>query len=138
MLGRPIKTNILWEAFWLSWMWNFRISFMITGHAELSPNRLFAMIAKSYYSADVFNKESFIQVDQQHSSVMFDRGVIVQCWWDNVTHKYSNTFGIHSYRDFLAIKNPDTGDIMTVRELCYTEALQDTPMYLTKEYTCKF
>ena len=59
-----------------------RISFMIAGHTKFSPDRLFATLAKSCYSADVFNEESFIQVYHQHST---DRGGIIQCWRDTVT-----------------------------------------------------
>ena len=120
-------------------IFNFmRISFMIAGHTKFSPDRLFAILAKSYYSSDVFNEEMFREVYQQHSTVTFDRGGIVRCWRDTITQKYSNLPGIRSYHDFLAVRNPGTGAIMKVRELCYSGTLKSTPMHLTRGCTREF
>ena len=116
----------------------FRVSFMIAGHTKFAPDRLFATLAKSFYSADIFNEASFIRVYQQHSSVVFDKGGIVRRWRDIVTQKYSNLPGIRSYHDFLAVKNPGAEAVMKVRELCYTGTLRNTPMHLTKGYTRQF
>ena len=98
---------------------------MIAGHTKFAPNRLFTTLAKNFYSSDCFNEASFVRVYQENSSVVFDKGGIVQCWQD-VTQKYSN-LSTH-IMIFLAVNKV----VMKIHELCYTGTLQNTPMHLTK------
>jgi len=56
----------------------FRVSFMVAGHTKFAPDRLFALLAKKYYSSDVFNQLQLIDVYEQHSTVTFDDGRIVR------------------------------------------------------------
>ena len=96
---------------------------MIAGHTKFCPVRLFALLAKSFYSSDVFNEEQFLCVYGQHANVSLDKEGVVQCWRDVITVKYTNLPGIRTYHDFLAIKNPSTNAIMKVRELCHSGTL---------------
>ena len=54
----------------------FRVSFMIAGHTKFAPDRLFAILAKNYYSSDVFNEKQLVDVYRQHSDVTFDNGIV--------------------------------------------------------------
>ena len=79
----------------------FRVSFMIAGHTKFSPDRLFALCAKAFYSSDVFNEDEFASVMGRNAGVMFDHGRIVRQWRETVTQKYSNLPGIRMMHDFL-------------------------------------
>ena len=57
----------------------FRVSVVIAGQTKFCPGRLFALLAKSFYSSDVFNEEQFLCVYGQHANVTLDKGGIVQC-----------------------------------------------------------
>ena len=57
----------------------FRVSVVIAGQTKFCPDRLFALLAKSFYSSDVFNEEQFLCVYGQHANVTLDKGGIVQC-----------------------------------------------------------
>lgn len=45
---------------------------MIVGHTKFAPDRSFAILAKNFYSSDVFNEQQLIFVYQQHADVIFD------------------------------------------------------------------
>lgn len=107
---------------------------MIAGHTKFAPDRLFALVAKKFYSSDVFNQLQLINVYEQHSTVTFNDGGIVRSWRDLIAQKYANLPGIHSLHNFLALKNPGVDAVMKVRDECYTGVLKNSLMRLEKGY----
>ena len=105
---------------------------MVVGHTKFAPDRLFALTAKAFYLSDIFNEKELISEMENHASVTFDSGRIVRCWRDTVSQKYTNLPGIRELHDFLSLKNPGTDAVMKVRGKCYSGALKNTPMKLSK------
>ena len=82
-----------------------RISFMIAGHTKFSPDQLFFITARDFYSSDVFDESELIAVMEKHATVVFDKGSIVRTWRKTVAKKYSKLPGIRELHDFLALRN---------------------------------
>ena len=111
-----------------------RISFMVAGHTKFAPDQLFAVTARDFYSADIFNEIELVAVMQRHATVIVDSGRIVRHWRECVTKKYSNLPGIRELHDFLALHNPGVNTVMKVRENCYAGVLKTTPMKIKKGF----
>lgn len=111
----------------------FRVSFMVAGHTKFAPDQMFAQIARTYYSSDIFNEKELNEVVSRHATVIMDTGRIVRSWREIVSEKYTNLPGIRDLHDFLALHNPGCSAIMKVRETCYSGTLADTPMKIIDE-----
>ena len=101
---------------------------MVVGHTKFAPDQMFAQIARSFYSSDVFNEKDLSAVVGRHTNVIMDSGRIVRTWREVVSEKYTNLPGIRNLHDFIALCNPGCNSIMKVRGKCYTGELVDTPM----------
>lgn len=88
-------------------------------------DRLFTLLAKKYYSFDVFNQLQLVCMN--NTTVTFDDSRIVRGCRDVVTQKYANLPGIRSYHDFWVSAE-------MVRDECYTGILKPSPMKLEKGY----
>ena len=52
----------------------FRVSFMVAGHTKFAPDQMFAQIARTFYSSDIFNEEELKAVISRHATVIMDSG----------------------------------------------------------------
>ena len=108
------------------------VSFMIAGHTKFSPDQLFSITARDFYSSNVFNESELIAVMENNATVVFDKGSIVRVWRRTVASKYSNPPGFRELHDFLALRNHGEDAAMKVRDNCYTDPLKNTPMKIAK------
>ena len=106
----------------------FRASFMIAGHTKFAPDRMFALIARTFYSSDVFMEKEICDIVRQHAGVIIDGGQIVRTWRELLGEKYTNLPGIRELHDFVAELGPTRNAFMKVRKMCYSGTFSDTPM----------
>lgn len=99
---------------------------MIAGYTKFAPDQIFARIARTLHSLDVFNGEELKAVISRHATIIMDSRQIVQCWHKIVGEKYSSLPGIRELHDILALHNPGHRAVMKVREMCCTGTLVDT------------
>ncbi len=92
------------------------ISFMIAGHIKFSPNQLFSITARDFYSSDVLTRLSWLLLWK--SMLVFYKGSVVQAWRKTVANKYSNLPGIRELYDFLALRNHGHYAAIKVRDNC--------------------
>lgn len=81
-----------------------RFCYMVVGHTKFQPDRLFASIAKSFHSRDVFCIEMLQAVAQLYStSFVFTASDILQ-WRAVLEEKYNALPGITDLHDFVISK----------------------------------
>ena len=97
-----------------------RVSFLLAGHTEFSPDLLFSKIAQTYKRSDVFSTEELKNIIATYADVVVDGGSIV-CDWRKAMAKYSKLPGIRSLHDFIFMKNPcyEFCHRQSQKELCH-------------------
>ena len=71
-----------------------RIAFLITGHTEYAPDRMFASIGSSYLHSDVFNIDELVAVANNFSAAEKETGENVRHWRKPLEEKYTELQGI--------------------------------------------
>ena len=104
-----------------------RFSFLIAGHTKFAPDRLFANIANSYKTADVFTIEELKALCDQLATTFIEDGTNVHLWRESLREKYSNLPGVRKLHDFLFIKVA-SGVVMKVREFCHGGVWEESPL----------
>ena len=109
---------------------------MITGHTKFNVDQLFAKIAITYNTSDVFNCEGLAGVVKRHAKVTIHNGEIVKQWRERLAHKFTQLPGIRALHEFVIVKHIlKDAVIMHVRELCYTRSFSNTTMKLVRGAT---
>ena len=99
---------------------------MVVGHTKFQPDRLFASIAQTFYTRDVFCIEMLRAIAQQHStSYVFKSDQIMQ-WRSVLEEKYSALPGITNLHGFIALK--DSVSVLHYRNKCYAGAYTTTSL----------
>lgn len=105
-----------------------RISFLIAGHTEFSPDLLFSRISQTYNKSNVFTTQELKDVIARYADVVVDDGSIV-CDWRNAMAKYSKLPGICSLHDF--ILNPVTNMVIAkVRKNCAMGTFENATIHV--------
>lgn len=95
------------------------ISFMIAGHTNFAPDRLFATIGSAYKVADVFTIGELKSLSAPSATTIIESGQNVLTWRDTLGEKYSDLPGVRKLHDFLFIKAHTGQVVMKVREQCF-------------------
>ena len=69
-----------------------RISFMIAGHTKFSHDLLFAKVSQAFTRSDVFSTTELAEIASRYSTVVIDKGDVVQQWRTNLA-KIFQIFG---------------------------------------------
>ena len=106
---------------------------MVAGHTKFAPDRLFALTAKAFYLSDILILMKRSSSRRWKTMLVLPLTVVVlSVAGGTVSQKYTNLPGIRELHDFLSLKNPGTDAVMKIRGKCYSGALKNTPMKLSK------
>lgn len=106
------------------------ISFMIAGHTNFAPDRLFSIIGSAYKVADVFTVNELKALCEPSATTLVENGENVLTWQDTLGHKYSDLPGVRKLHDFLVTRTHDGLVLMKVREQCFTGAWRESPLHI--------
>ena len=112
----PDNVKICKNSYLLSWakemvdrgrFETFRFFYMVVGHTKFLPDRLFASIAKTFYSHDIFCIKMLQAIAQIYStSYIFTSGNMLQ-WSSVLEDRYSALPGITNLHNFVISKTSD-------------------------------
>ena len=79
------------------------VAFLIAGHTKFAPDRIFAAIAQTYNTSDVFCIDELHDVCSAHGTAIVIDGSEIYHWRKVIETKYSGLPGVHKLHDFLFV-----------------------------------
>ena len=110
---------------------SIRFCYMVVGHTKFQPDRLFASVAKSFYSRDVFCIEMLQVIAQLYStSYLFTAGDILQ-WRVALEPMYNALPGITNLHDFVSFSEEFGHASLKCRLNCYSGSFEKVSLKKT-------
>ena len=110
---------------------SIHICFLVAGHTKFAPDRLFALCAKSYNAADVFNIGELGDIYAKHCSVSICTEAHVHPWRTFLDDNYTDLPGVRKLHKFLIVRGEGNAVIFRVGERCYDQHTVTSPMRKT-------